>query len=123
MFPRRIIFAAISISIAASFLLCGYEFIRAVSNSLFVESYGAENLSRAMVAVPPGLVLLLYVYGILLSRLGGDAHFGDNLAAVRCINLRVLHRALPRGAFRLGYHLCFPRGIHRDYHRAVLVLR
>ena len=70
MFPRRILFAAFAISAAASFLLCGYEFIRAVSDSLFIEVYTANNLPRVMVAVPPGVFLLLYIYGRLLSRLG-----------------------------------------------------
>ena len=70
MFPKRIIFAALSISVAASFLLCGYEFIRAVSDSLFIEVYTAKNLSRAMVAVPPSVLLILYIYGRLLSWIG-----------------------------------------------------
>ena len=70
MFPKRIIFAALSISVAASFLLCGYEFIRAVSDSLFIEAYTAKNLSRAMVAVPPSVLLILYIYGRLLSWIG-----------------------------------------------------
>lgn len=98
MFPRRILFAAISISIAASFLLCGYEFIRAVSTSLFVESYGAENLPRAMVAVPPSLMLLLYVYGILLSRLG----------ATRTLAIT----SLLSGALIFGCYLALFRGVH-----------
>lgn len=68
--PRRILFAAFAISAAASFLLCGYEFIRAVSDSLFIEVYTAENLPRVMAAVLPGLFLLLYIYGRLLSWLG-----------------------------------------------------
>ena len=70
MFPRRIIYAAFAISAAASFLLCGYEFIRAVSTSLFIEAYGAENLPRVMVAVPLSLLPILYIYGRLLSWLG-----------------------------------------------------
>lgn len=70
MFPKRVLFAAVAISAAASFLLCGYEFIRAVSNSLFITSYTAENLPRVMVAVPPSLILLLYIYGRLLSWCG-----------------------------------------------------
>lgn len=70
MFPRRIIFAAFSISAAASFLLCGYEFIRAVSNSLFIDAYSAENLPRVMVAVPPSVLLILYLYGRVLSAYG-----------------------------------------------------
>ncbi len=98
MFPRRIIFAAISISIAASFLLCGYEFIRAVSTSLFIESYGAENLPRAMVAVPPSLLLLLYIYGRLLSRLG----------ATRTLAIT----SLLSSALILGCYLALTRGVH-----------
>lgn len=70
MFPKRILFAAFAISAAASFLLCGYEFIRAVSNSLFIEAYTAENLPRVMVAVPPSVLLILFIYGRLLSWFG-----------------------------------------------------
>ena len=69
-FPRRILLAAFSIAVAGGFLLCGYEFIRAVSTSLFIEAYGARNLPRVMVAVPPSVFLLLYLYGRLLSWLG-----------------------------------------------------
>ena len=68
--PRHILFAAFAISTAASFLLCGYEFIRAVSTSLFIDAYTAENLPRVMIAVLPGVLLLLYIYGRLLSWLG-----------------------------------------------------
>ena len=69
-FPKRTLLAVLSIAIAASFLLCGYEFIRAVSTSLFIDAYGAKNLPRVMVAVPPSVFLLLYLYGRLLSWLG-----------------------------------------------------
>lgn len=68
--PRHILFAAFAISAAASFLLCGYEFIRAVSESLFIAAYTAENLPRVLAAVLPGLLLVLYIYGRLLSWLG-----------------------------------------------------
>ena len=69
-FPKRTLLAMLSIALAGSFLLCGYEFIRAVSTSLFIDAYGAKNLPRAMVAVPPSVFLLLYLYGRLLSWLG-----------------------------------------------------
>ena len=69
-FPKRTLLAALSIAVAGSFLLCGYEFIRAVSTSLFIDAYGAKNLPRVMVAVPPSVFLLLYLYGRLLSWLG-----------------------------------------------------
>ena len=70
MFPRRLIYAAIAISSAAAFLLFGYEFIRSVSSSLFIEAYGAENLPRGMVAIPPSMIVMLYCYGRLLSWQG-----------------------------------------------------
>ena len=70
MFPRRLIYAAIAISSAAAFVLFGYEFIRSVSSSLFIDAYGAENLSRGMVAIPPSMIVMLYCYGRLLSRQG-----------------------------------------------------
>ena len=70
MFSRRLIYAAISISGAALFVLFGYEFIRSVSSSLFIEAYGAERLTRGMVAVPPSMLVMLYCYGRLLSWLG-----------------------------------------------------
>lgn len=72
MFPKRIIFAAFAIAFAASFLLCGYEFIRAVSTSLFIEAYSAENLPIVWVAISPSLLLILYFYGRLLSRYGAS---------------------------------------------------
>ncbi len=72
MFPRRIIFAAFAISTAASFLLCGYEFIRAVSTSLFINAYRADNLTRVWIAVPPSVILMIYIYGRLLSWFGAS---------------------------------------------------
>lgn len=68
--PKRLFLAALAISGAASFLLCGYEFIRAVSTSLFIEAYGAVNLPWVMFAVPPSTFLLLYVFGRILSKAG-----------------------------------------------------
>ena len=68
--PKRLFLAALAISGAASFLLCGYEFIRAVSTSLFIEAYGAVNLPWVMFAVPPSTFLLLYVFGRILSKVG-----------------------------------------------------
>ena len=70
--PKRLFLAALAISGAASFLLCGYEFIRAVSTSLFIQAYGAVNLPWVMFAVPPSTFLLLYVFGRLLSRVGAN---------------------------------------------------
>jgi AAA family ATP:ADP antiporter len=69
-FPRRTILVALAIAFAASFLLCGYEFIRSASKSLFIDAYGAKNLPWGMSAVFPGMLLMLYAYGRLLSWWG-----------------------------------------------------
>ena len=70
--PKRTLYAVFAISGAASFLLCGYEFIRAVSTSLFIDVYGARNLPWVMAAVPPGIYLIIYIYGHILSWLGAN---------------------------------------------------
>ena len=98
MFPRRLIFAAISISSAACFVLFGYEFIRSVSSSLFIEAYGAENLPRGMVAVPPSMIVMLYCYGRLLSWQG----------ATRALAVTSLFSAV----VILGCYAALSRGMH-----------
>ena len=98
MFPRRLIFAAIAISGAGCFVLFGYEFIRSVSTSLFIEAYGAENLPRGMVAVPPSLFVLLYGYGRLLSWQG----------ATRALAVTSLFSAI----LILGCYAALTRGMH-----------
>ena len=70
MLPKRILFAAFAISASASFLLCGYEFIRAVSTSLYVTYYTADNLPWVWIAVFPSVLLFIYFYGRLLSAYG-----------------------------------------------------
>lgn len=64
------VFGAAAISAAAAFLLCGYEFVRSTSNTLFKEAYGKEGLPVVMALSPLGVVAVLYVYGRLLSWLG-----------------------------------------------------
>ena len=98
MFPRRLIYAAISISSAAAFVLFGYEFIRSVSTSLFIEAYGAKNLSRGMVAIFPSMIVLLYCYGRLLSWQG----------ATRALAVTSLFSAL----LILGCYAMLVRGMH-----------
>lgn len=63
-------FAAVTIGLAAAFLLGGYEFVRSTSNTLFKQSYGKQNLPVVMALMPVGLVAALYGYGRLLSWLG-----------------------------------------------------
>jgi AAA family ATP:ADP antiporter len=55
---------------AAVFTLAGYEFIRSVSSSVFIDTYGAQNLPYVMALSPIGTLLMIWVYGLLLSRVG-----------------------------------------------------
>lgn len=57
---------------AAAFLLFGYEFVRSVSTSLFIGAYGAKHLPVVMALGPVGTILIVYMYGFLLSRLGPE---------------------------------------------------
>ena len=57
-------------SLSAGFLLCGYECIRSASNTLYKAAYGKEKLPVVMALMPLGVLLVLYVYGRMLSRLG-----------------------------------------------------
>lgn len=57
---------------ASAVMLCGYEILRSVSASLFIEAYGTANLPLVMAGSPIGLLALVYVYGRLLSRVGAS---------------------------------------------------
>lgn len=59
-----------AISISATFLVGGYEFVRTISTSLFIDAYGSAKLPYAMTAIPVTLALLIYCYGRVLSRWG-----------------------------------------------------
>ena len=106
-FPKRTLLAALSIAVAGSFLLCGYEFIRAVSTSLFIDAYGAKNLPRVMVAVPPGVFLLLYLYGRLLVVARCETGVVVDINFVRRLNCKLLqpdpHGARYRGSDSLRF--------------------
>jgi AAA family ATP:ADP antiporter len=62
--------AAATIGLAASFLLCGYEFLRSPANALFTEVYHKEGLPYIRAIVPVGVLIMLYGYGWLLTRCG-----------------------------------------------------
>ena len=81
-------------------MLFGYEFIRSVSTSLFVDAYGAENLPRGMMAIPPSMIVLLYGYGRLLSWQGATRALVVTSLFSAVLILCVLHCAFPRHAFR-----------------------
>jgi len=57
-------------SLSAGFLLCGYECTRSASNTLYKAAYGKEKLPVVMALMPLGVLLVLYVHGRMLSRLG-----------------------------------------------------
>jgi ATP:ADP antiporter, AAA family len=67
---RNPVAAVLVVGLAAGFLLCGYELVRSVSVSLFIEAYGAHRLPVVMALSPVGLLAMLWGYGWLLSRWG-----------------------------------------------------
>lgn len=64
--------AALTLGIAAFFLLSGYECARTASVSLYLEAYGADLLPVILALGPIGTLILLYGYGWLLTRLGSE---------------------------------------------------
>ncbi len=62
--------ATLAIALGSAFLLFGYEFVRSVAQSLFVEAYGTDKLPWVMTAAPVGTLLLIVGYGRLLSAVG-----------------------------------------------------
>ena len=55
---------------AACFVLCGYEFLRSASNVLYVSAYTAKKIPLVQAIMPLGVLLVLYIYGRLISWLG-----------------------------------------------------
>ena len=67
--------ASLFMAAAAAVLMFGYEVIRSVSNSLFKQTYGVENLPIIMALVPLFLIPIIYLYNISLSRFGSKRTF------------------------------------------------
>jgi AAA family ATP:ADP antiporter len=67
--PRAAAFA-FAIALAAAFQLGAYEFIRGPATSLAIEAFGARNLPYAMLAGAVLTFVLLFGYGLALTRLG-----------------------------------------------------
>jgi len=67
---RNSVAAVLLVGVAAGFLLCGYELVRSVSVSLFIDTYGAHRLPIVMALSPVGLFAMLWGYGKLLSAKG-----------------------------------------------------
>ena len=68
---RHVASAMVLTGLSASFLFCGYEFIRSGSESIFIAEFGAKAKPYAMACVPFMMGLLIYLYGRLLSAFGG----------------------------------------------------
>jgi AAA family ATP:ADP antiporter len=68
--PLNIIPFVITIALAAGFLLCGYEFIRSPSSSIYLEAYGKENLPYAMLGGALFTIIFIYIYGWLITLIG-----------------------------------------------------
>lgn len=66
----RPVAAGLTIGAAAFFLICGYEFARSASYSLYIGAFGAERLPYVMALSPLGTLGFVYLYSRVLSRLG-----------------------------------------------------
>jgi len=64
------VLAALWIALSAASLLLGYEFLRSVSQSLYIAHYGSKNLPYVMTLAPLGTLLAIYLYGYGLSLVG-----------------------------------------------------
>ena len=67
--------ASFLMAVAAASLMFGYEIIRSVSNSVFKQAYGVENLPIVMALVPLFLIPIIYLYNLSLSRFGSKKTF------------------------------------------------
>lgn len=68
---------------SATCMFCGYEFIRSSAESIFISEYGAKAKVYAMCFMPLMMGLLIYLYGRLLSAVGGTrAMAGSILVSV-----------------------------------------
>ena len=90
--PRHPVAAGLTIGAAAFFLICGYEFARSASYSLYIGAFGADRLPLMMALSPLGTLAFVYAYSRVLSHLGSRwTLFGTALASgagmLRCYGL------------------------------------
>ncbi|MDQ7772452.1 MAG: hypothetical protein RDU13_02890 [Elusimicrobiales bacterium] len=57
---------------SATFLFCGYEFIRSPAESIFMAHFSAADKPYALSVVPFFMAALIYLYGRSLSAFGGS---------------------------------------------------
>jgi ATP:ADP antiporter, AAA family len=56
--------------LSATFMFCGYEFVRSPVESIFIDRFGAGAKPYAIACVPFAMAALIYGYGRLLSAVG-----------------------------------------------------
>ncbi len=94
--PGRRLGATLAIALAATFLFFGYEFVRSVAQSLFVEAYGTDKLPWVMATAPLGTLILVVGYGYLLSAVGSRLAIIVS-TALSAVVLLACHRAILAG--------------------------
>ena len=60
----------LNISLAAAFLLCGYELVRSPAKSLFIGAFGSGNVPYGMLGEAIFTFLFVYGYGWLITLFG-----------------------------------------------------
>ncbi len=67
---RHVAKAVFLAGFSATFLFCGYEFIRSSAESIFLSRFSAESKPYALACVPVMMGIFIYLYGRLLSAAG-----------------------------------------------------
>lgn len=62
--------AVLTAGLSAMFFFCGYEFVRSPIESIFLTYWPANAKPYAIAFVPVMMTVLIYCYGIILSRFG-----------------------------------------------------
>jgi AAA family ATP:ADP antiporter len=69
-------FSSLLAGFSAMFCFMGYEFIRSSSESIFLSRFSAVDKTYALFITPFFLLLLIYLYGFLLSKYGARFAMG-----------------------------------------------
>src|SRR3989339_578408 len=78
---RHVAGAVFMAGLSASFLFCGYEFIRSPAESIFIEKFGASAKPYAITCVPFMMAAMICGYGRLLSAFGGKKAMAVSMLA------------------------------------------